>query len=96
MEIPDAPKHHATTARRMRFFVGVGLIAVSFTVYLAYFLIALFLPFSGEIKATAIVAASLLSWAGFSLGIFLAGHEGYHLLKRICTRRPKDEHGSGK
>ncbi len=91
MDIPDAPKHHATTARRMRFFVGVGLIAVSFTVYLAYFVIALFLPFSGEMKVTAIVAASLLSWAGFSLGIFFAGPEGYHLLKRFCLRRHKDQ-----
>jgi hypothetical protein len=91
MDIPDAPKHHATTARRMRFFVGVGLIAVSFTVYVAYFAIALFLPFSGEMKVTAIVAASLLSWAGFSLGIFLAGHEGYHMLKQFCARKHKDQ-----
>jgi hypothetical protein len=67
------------------------LIAVSFTVYLAYFVIALFLPFSGEMKVTAIVAASLLSWAGFSLGIFFAGPEGYHLLKRFCLRRHKDQ-----
>lgn len=91
MDIPGAPKHHATTARRMRFIVGVGLIAVSFTVYLAYFVIALFLPFSGEIKITAIVAASLLSWAGFSVGIFLAGHEGFHVLKRFCLRKHKNQ-----
>ena len=91
MGIPDASRHRAPTARRTRFVVGVVLIAVSFTVYLAYFAIALFLPFSGEIKVTAIVAASLLSWAGFSLGIFLAGHEGYHLLKRFWIRKHKQQ-----
>lgn len=91
MSIPEPTRHHAPTARRMRFIIGVVLIAVSFTVYLAYFIIALFLPFSAELKATAIVAASLISWGGFTLGIFLAGHEGYHLLKRVCMRRNKDE-----
>ena len=87
MAIPDADKPRAPTARRLRFWIGVALIAVSFTVYLAYFAIVLLLPYSVEAKVSAIVAASLLSWAGFGLGIFLAGHEGYHLVKRVCRRR---------
>ncbi|HEY3303635.1 MAG TPA: hypothetical protein VGL70_08900 [Candidatus Binatia bacterium] len=87
MAIPDANQPRAPTARRLRFLLGVALIAVSFTVYLAYFVIVLFLPYSAEAKVGVIVAASLVSWAGFSLGIFLAGHEGYHWIKRACARR---------
>jgi hypothetical protein len=85
--IDDITTEHPPAARRTRFFIGVALIAVSFTVYLAYFVIVLFLPFSRETKAAAVLIASLLSWAGFALGIFLAGHEGYHLVKRVCLRR---------
>jgi len=83
-ELTSAP---APKARRTRFIVGVALIAVSFTVYFAYFIIVLFLPYSHEMKAAAVLIASAISWAGFALGIFLAGHEGYHLIKRICLRR---------
>lgn len=92
MNTPEATTPHAPTARRLRFVVGVALIAVSFTVYLAYFFIILFLPGSNEKKIAALAVASVLSWAGFGLGIFLAGHEGYHFLKQLWIRkRHKDE-----
>jgi hypothetical protein len=71
--------------RRGRFAAGIVLMAVSFSVYPAYPLI-LFLPFSGQIKAATMVAASLLSWAVFSAGIFLAGQEGYNWLKGLWKR----------
>lgn len=87
METSEPTSERALSGRRTRFIVGVALIAVSFTVYFAYFVILLFLPFSRETKAAAVLAASVISWAGFALGIFLAGHEGYHLVKRICLRR---------
>jgi hypothetical protein len=54
--------------------------AVSFMVYPAYPII-LALPISGEMRVAATVAASLLSWGVFSIGIFLAGREGYDWLK---------------
>jgi hypothetical protein len=42
-----------------------------------------------------VVVASLISWGGFALGIFLAGHEGYHLIKRVCLRRPAQKKVTG-
>ena len=89
MQTTELSPEPAPTTRRTRFAIGVALIAVSFTVYFAYFIIVLFLPFSRQTKAAVVLAASLISWAGFALGIFLAGHEGYHLVKRICLRRTK-------
>jgi hypothetical protein len=89
MDSTEFTPERDTTPKRTRFAVGVALIAVSFTVYLVYFVIVLFLPFSRQTKAVAILAASLISWAGFALGIYLAGHEGYHLIKRVCFRWKK-------
>lgn len=86
MGIPDATRRRAPNARRARFLAGVALMALSFLVYPAYSIIILFLPLSGEIKAGVIVAASLLSWAVFSVGIFLAGQEGYDWLKGLWRR----------
>lgn len=95
MKTPELTDEQTQTARRTRFVVGVSLIAVSFTVYIAYFIIVLFLPYSHETKAAAVVVASLISWGGFALGIFLAGHEGYHLIKRVCLRRPAQKKVTG-
>jgi hypothetical protein len=67
-------------ARRVRFVAGVALMIVSFAVYPAYPVI-LTLPVSGEVRVAATVVASLVSWAVFSVGIFLAGREGYDWLK---------------
>ncbi len=59
--------------------------AVSFMVYPAYPII-LALPVSGEIRVVVSVAASLLSWGVFSVGIFLAGREGYDWLRGWLKR----------
>ena len=79
----------APHARRVRFIAGVALIAVSFLVYPAYSFIILFPPFSGGMKVSVIVAASLLSWGVFSAGIFLAGREGYDWLKELWKPRSR-------
>jgi hypothetical protein len=89
MDTTELSTERDTTPKRTRFAIGVALIAVSFTVYVAYFVIFLFLPFSRETKAAVVLVASLISWGGFALGIFLAGHEGYHLVKRVCFRGRK-------
>jgi hypothetical protein len=39
------------------------------------------------VKFDVIVALSVLSWAVFSAGIFLAGLEGYEYLKELWKRR---------
>ena len=67
-------------AGRVRFVAGIALMAVSFAVYPAY-PILLALPVSGEMRIAVTVAASLVSWGVFSVGIFLAGREGYDWLK---------------
>ena len=60
--------------------MGVALMGMSFLVYPAYPLI-LFLSLSDRMKIGVAVLASLLSWGVFSVGIFLAGREGYDWLK---------------
>ena len=60
--------------------------AASFLVYPAYSVIILLPPLPGKMKAAVIVVASLLSWAVFSIGMFLAGKEGYDWLKRLWKR----------
>lgn len=82
MGTPDTTRRSAPNARRLRFLAGIALMTVSFLVYPAYSII-LFLPLSGEFKVGVIAAASLLSWAVFSAGIFLAGQEGYDWLKGL-------------
>jgi len=69
-----------------RFITGAILIASSFLVYLAYPIILVVLPASGSIKVGATIAASVLSWGVFSLGIFLTGPEGYELFKAFWRR----------
>jgi hypothetical protein len=59
--------------------------AVSFAVYPVY-PILLALPVSGEMRVAATVASSLVSWGVFSVGIFLAGREGYDWLKAQWRR----------
>ncbi|GEM_PF-1285905 len=83
--IPHETERCAPNAKRVRFFAGIGLMAVSFSVYPAYPIILL-LPFSGQIKVAVMVAASLLSWGIFGAGFLLAGREGYDWLKGVCKR----------
>lgn len=75
-----------------RFITGVILIASSFLVYLAYPIILVVLPASGSIKVAATIAASVISWGIFSLGIYLTGPEGYDLCKALW-RRAIGSHG---
>ncbi len=72
--------------KSLRFIAGAALISGSFLVYLAYPVILLYLPFPGKFKVGATVAVWILSWAVFSVGIFLSGPEGYEWLKGLWTR----------
>jgi hypothetical protein len=77
---------YAMYRRRVLFIAGVGLIAGSFLVYLAYPVVVL-LPLSANLKIAVIIIASLLSWSAFSIGVLLAGVETYEWLKDLLKRR---------
>jgi hypothetical protein len=72
--------------RSLRFFFGIVLMAGSFMVYPTYPIILLWLPLSASVKAGASVAVWVLSWATFSLGVLLAGPEGYEWFKTLRAR----------
>ncbi len=80
MKIPNLSRLPVPADKRGRFLGGVGLIAASFLVYPA-FIVILLLPLSGQMKIGLIAAASIVSWATFSVGIYLAGRLGYNWLK---------------
>jgi hypothetical protein len=80
MKIPNLTLPPVPADKRARFLGGVGLIAVSFLVYPA-FIVILLLPLSIQMKVVVIAAASVLSWATFSAGIYLAGRGGYNWFK---------------
>jgi len=69
-----------------RFIIGMVLIAASFLVYLAYPIILLLVPTSGQTKVIASVVAWATSWAVFSFGVFLTGPEGYLRVKALWRR----------
>ncbi|MFQ5801606.1 MAG: hypothetical protein ACE5JQ_01755 [Candidatus Methylomirabilales bacterium] len=68
------------------FWIGVGLMAMSFGVFLMYLAIP-FLPVSLEAKVGIGIAGWLISWGLFLGGILLAGKEGYSYLKQLLRRR---------
>jgi len=80
MKLPDFSHPPVRSEKRGRFFSGIGLIALSFLVYPA-FVVILLLPLSAEMKLVAVAAASIVSWAAFSAGIYLAGRRGYDWFK---------------
>ena len=80
MKLPDLTHPPVPAEKRARFLGGVGLIAVSFLVYPA-FIVILLLPLSAQMKLAVIAAASIVSWAAFSAGIYLAGRRGYNWFK---------------
>lgn len=69
-----------------RFRVGVALIAASFLFYIAYPVILLGVTTSGQIKVIATVVVWAMSWAVFSVGVFLTGPQGYLRLKALWSR----------
>ena len=73
--------------QRLRFIAGIVLIVISFLVYPAYPMIILFLRYSPRVKFDLIVVLSFLSWIVFSVGIMLAGLEGYEWLKNLWKRK---------
>lgn len=72
--------------RSLRFVLGIVLMTGSFMVYPTYPIILLWLPLSASVKAGASVAVWVLSWATFSLGVLLAGPEGYEWFKTLRAR----------
>jgi hypothetical protein len=82
----DRQPRQALGVNSARFRVGVVLITASFLVYLAYPVILLFVTASGQIKIIATVAVWAMSWAIFSVGVFLTGPEGYLRLKALWSR----------
>ena len=60
-------------SKRLTFIAGLGLIAASFLVYLAYPLIFLLASGSAIAKIVISVAAWVLSWSSFTGGLLLAG-----------------------
>lgn len=80
MKIPNLTRPPVPADKRARFLGGVGLIAISFLVYPALIVILL-LPISTQMKVAGIAAASILSWAIFSAGIYLAGRRGFNWFK---------------
>ncbi|HEY7167593.1 MAG TPA: hypothetical protein VIB79_23740 [Candidatus Binatia bacterium] len=73
--------------KRLMFIAGIGLIAASFLVYLAYPII--FLLSSGSAIAKVVMAAGawLLSWSSFTGGLLLAGLGRSRRLKSLLKRK---------
>lgn len=80
----DPLQSHGGNSARFKF--GIALIVVSFAVYLAYPVILLLVKTSGPIKAIATFAVWTMSWAVFSIGVFLTGPEGCLRLKAFWNR----------
>lgn len=78
--------HQALGDHSARFIVGIALIAASFLVYIAYPIILLLVSTSGQIKVLATVVVWAISWAVFSVGVFLTGPAGYLRLKALWSR----------
>ena len=76
----------APQQRGSRFWIGLGVMVLSFALYPAYGLIA-FLPISAQAKAGAMAAGWALSWSLFFVGSLLAGKEGGVYLKQLFSRR---------
>jgi len=82
----DDDLHQSQGGNSARFKFGIALIVTSFSVYLAYPVILLLVKTSGQIKVIATVLVWAMSWAVFSIGVFLTGPEGYLRLKAFWSR----------
>lgn len=67
--------------RGIAFWIGIGLMASSFGVFLFYLTIP-FLPVSPEVMTSLLVGGWIASWGLFFIGTLLAGKEGYLFLKK--------------
>jgi len=66
---------------RGRLLTGGFLVSASFLTYPTYAVVP-FLPVSDRVKVAVTLAATLLGWAVFGAGAYLAGETGYRWLKR--------------
>lgn len=74
----------AVEPRGLGFWIGVALIAASFSVYPSFPAIAL-LPISAEARLAGSFAAWALSWLVFLAGAALAGRGGIEYLKELVV-----------
>ena len=88
--MPGAPPGRRLTLRRGEprphrgrrgFLAGVLLMAGSFLVYPAYPLLVLW-PTSDRARIEVTLVAAAISWALFSVGLYLAGRRGWVWLRR--------------
>ncbi len=74
------------------FWIGIGLIIVSFVIMAFYFAIP-FLPVSLNAKAGIVIAISALSWGLFFVGSLFTGKEGFPFLKQQVRTRFRRSRG---
>ncbi|MGH7896332.1 MAG: hypothetical protein ACREQQ_00145 [Candidatus Binatia bacterium] len=72
--------------RGLLFWLGIGLIVVSFALYPAYGMIVM-LPVSRGARAASMAAGWGISWSLFVVGSLLAGKEGVELLREHVAKR---------
>jgi hypothetical protein len=68
------------------FWVGIGLIIVSFGI-MGFYLVIPFLPVSLNAKVGIVLAISASGWGLFFVGSFITGKEGFPFLKQQVRNR---------
>ncbi len=68
------------------FWIGIGLMATSFGVFVVYLVIPFF-PVSFKAKASIAIAGWVIGWGVFLIGTLLAGKDGYPYLKQLVRSR---------
>lgn len=68
------------------FWIGIGLMVMSFSAVLLYLLIP-FLPVSSDTMLGMLVGGWVVSWGLFFAGTLLAGKEGYPYLKQLVRKQ---------
>ena len=86
MEPPRTPDPAPAPPKGRAFWVGIWLIALSFSIFALYPAIP-FLSISLRAKATVAFVGWGISWGLFLLGALLAGSEGYPYFKQLLRRR---------
>jgi hypothetical protein len=88
--LPEEPRRPAAKSalphgEGAAFWLGVALMAVSFSVYPAYLAIAI-IPVPMQVRIAAAALASIASWALFLIGSFIAGKRGVDYVRRWFAR----------